>query len=325
METEPVKSGDDAADDPAIWINQHSPVDSLVLGTDKQSGLYVFDLHGKSVEYVAAGNVNNVDVHAWRIDGERRLLVGATERSRKELVFFFLDPVAGSLQAVPGGNVPLDLGDPYGFCLVQPRTGASAAPLYAFATGKSGALRQFRLDWTEGAISAVVVRSLNIGSIAEGCVGDDRTGEVYIGEETVAIWKYAADPGSGERRELFAEVGSGPLVADVEGLALHPRGATGGWLIASSQGDSSFAAYDLASGDHLGSFRIGANEELGIDAVSGTDGIALAPHDSLPGFPGGLFVVQDDVNQPLGAQNFKLVAWDEVVEQLSSRPTEVGR
>ena len=41
METAPVPSSGDAADDPAIWIHPNQPADSVILGTDKQDGLVV--------------------------------------------------------------------------------------------------------------------------------------------------------------------------------------------------------------------------------------------------------------------------------------------
>ena len=37
-ETEPVVSDNDAADDPAIWVDATKPKNSLVLGTNKKAG-----------------------------------------------------------------------------------------------------------------------------------------------------------------------------------------------------------------------------------------------------------------------------------------------
>ncbi|MEO0398928.1 MAG: phytase [Pseudomonadota bacterium] len=46
QETEPVLDRCDAADDPAIWVNESAPSASLVLGTNKQRSLNVYDLDG---------------------------------------------------------------------------------------------------------------------------------------------------------------------------------------------------------------------------------------------------------------------------------------
>ena len=48
VETTPVPHSGDAADDPAIWVNEANPGASRIFGTDKQGGLAVYDLAGKS-------------------------------------------------------------------------------------------------------------------------------------------------------------------------------------------------------------------------------------------------------------------------------------
>jgi 3-phytase len=53
VETVPVASTRDAADDPAIWVHPDNPEQSLIVGTDKQSGLYVYALDGSERQYLA--------------------------------------------------------------------------------------------------------------------------------------------------------------------------------------------------------------------------------------------------------------------------------
>ena len=60
-ETPQVISEDDAADDPAIWINYAAPEQSLVFGTDKQSGVYSYKLNGEQIGYSELGRINNID------------------------------------------------------------------------------------------------------------------------------------------------------------------------------------------------------------------------------------------------------------------------
>lgn len=48
-ETKPVVSGDDAADDPAIWVNEKRPEKSKLITTNKKAGLVVYDLDGKEI------------------------------------------------------------------------------------------------------------------------------------------------------------------------------------------------------------------------------------------------------------------------------------
>ena len=62
-ETPPVgTANEDAADDPAIWRNAADPAASLVVGTDKKGGLYVYDLKGAQKSFLAAPGLNNVDL-----------------------------------------------------------------------------------------------------------------------------------------------------------------------------------------------------------------------------------------------------------------------
>ena len=50
VETTPVKTQGDAADDPAIWVHPIDAQKSLILGTNKKRGLYVYNLEGEEVQ-----------------------------------------------------------------------------------------------------------------------------------------------------------------------------------------------------------------------------------------------------------------------------------
>jgi 3-phytase len=149
---------------------------------------------------------------------------------------------------------------------------------------------------------------------------DDRNGALYIGEEARGIWRYDLDP-TVTARTLVAAAPSAKLKPDVEGLTLMRDGSKT-WLIASSQGDSAFAVWqvDGAAPRYAGRFSVVAAG--GVDGVTGTDG--LDAHAGPAGrYSRGLLVVQDDVDtegEALSAtrerQNFKLVSWSAVVEAL---------
>ena len=61
-ETKPVNSVGDAADDPAIWVNELNPQQSLIFGTDKRKGIHVYSLDGSELGFSELGATNNVDV-----------------------------------------------------------------------------------------------------------------------------------------------------------------------------------------------------------------------------------------------------------------------
>ena len=82
-ETEPVGTTNaDAADDPAIWRNADNPAASLIVGTDKKAGIYVYGLDGKVRSFLNAGAVNNVDLRA-EVDmpGQPGILAAASDRN----------------------------------------------------------------------------------------------------------------------------------------------------------------------------------------------------------------------------------------------------
>ena len=304
LETAPVPSRGDAADDPAIWIHPTSPERSLVVGTDKRSGLLAFDLDGNRRQYIPAGNLNNVDLRAGAWGRDDLTIAAASARRPDQIVLFELDHASGELRAVGRHDPVVD--EPYGICLFLD---AERQP-WIVLNGKDGLFVQFELHPDYRVTEA---RRWRTNTQPEGCVADDAAGMLYIGEEGYGVWTLTADPAQPAELAAFAAIADGAMTADVEGLALYrARDADGGaarqYLLVSSQGDNSFAVYDTGTGAHMGGFRVGGHDE--IDDVSETDGIA-ATSTPLPGFPDGLLVVQDGDN-PRGNQNFKLVSFSEV-------------
>ena len=309
-ETEPVgTSNADAADDPAIWRNPADPSASLIVGTDKKAGIYVYGLDGKVRSFTNAGAVNNVDLRPdVSIGGQPGILVAASDRNdltKARVALLRLDPATGGL--TPLGKVEAGAGEAYGICLYR-----DAAGLYAFVVLKDGTINQIGLDLGGGVPSGRVVRSMKLATQAEGCVADERTGLLYVAEEDVGLWRFDARETGDVAAISIAKADSVHLVADAEGLALAPKGQNDGYLIASSQGDNAYTLYRLSDSSYAGRFRIMAGP---YGATEETDGIELATGNFGPEFPGGLFVVQDGYN-PASAQNFKLVAWDDVLKAL---------
>jgi 3-phytase len=304
VETDPTPGVGDGADDPAVWIHPTSPSESLVVGTDKQAGLAVYGLDGRERQFVP-GAVNNVDVrYQFPLGGELVDLVVTSRNADSTLGVLGVDPVARRLEDVAAGPLAAGIAV-YGLCLYRsPWTGR----LYAFVDSKAGAVRQFELvDDGTGRVVHRLVRSFAIGGETEGCVADDANGFVYIGEENFGIWRYGAEPLASGRTLVAATNPAGPLVADVEGLTIYPTANGGGYLIASSQGSSTYVVYDrLPPHAFRGRFRI--VDFGGIDGTSDTDGIDVASVALGPLFPGGAFLAQDNEN-PGFNQNFKIVPW----------------
>lgn len=312
LETEVFPSGTgDVADDSAVWFDRSDPENSAVVADNKATdgGLAVYDLAGRTVSYLPAGMIGNVDLREGFPLGDRRVvLVGANDRTDDSIRFWTLDPATRTLTAV-SAPVPT-LGPNYGFCLyASARTGEWSA----FVTERAGGrMEQYLLDGTSGTVTARKVRSFDVGSQSEGCVADDVSGRLYVGEEDVGIWRYGAEPGDGSRRVAVDRAGDGRLTADVEGLELVRGGNGPGFLLASSQGDSTVAVY-AGEGDnaYLGSVRVGAAGD--VDGVTDTDGIAGVLGDVGAGFGGGLLVVHDNANEGSRTSNLKYVRLADVL------------
>jgi 3-phytase len=319
LQTQPVNVAGDAADDPAIWLHPTHPELSTLLGTQKQGGLFVYDLSGQVIQFLADGRLNNVDLrYGFPLGGERVDIVTATNRTDNSMGLYRVDPITRQLESIAAERVSIMLKEEvYGVCMYHDKT---TDKYYVFVNEFGGLVQQWLLsDNGHGAIDTTLVRTFDVGSQTEGCVVDDYLGYLYIGEEDVAIWRYSAQPDAGTERVLIDQADGGFFSADVEGLALYYLNETEGYLIASSQGNNTYTVYERG-GEHryLGAFRIVNEERLGIDGVTNTDGIDVTNRPLGDAFPLGAFIAQDDVNTlPRAFQNFKVVSWEHIATRLN--------
>lgn len=326
-ETDPVEDDGDAADDPAFWLNESSPENSLIIATNKQGGLMAYDLNGTELQYLNEGEPNNVDIIQSVADtnGESFALAAASNREFNTITLYKIQQATESqspivqLDAV-GDNVHQEvaqlasqLNEVYGLCTHQSADGTP----YVFINGKSGDIEQWRLTVNESGIEGTIVRRLKVNSQPEGCVVDDSTATLYVGEEDVGVWKFSADESADTAGEMIIAVDGKQLVADAEGITIYNNG-TVNYLIVSSQGNHTYAVYNIdESYQYVGSFALVADDENGLDGASETDGIHAV--SALIGdlFPNGFFIAQDgfnvDADYQYQNQNFKLADWNDVV------------
>ncbi|MFF5718259.1 phytase [Streptomyces buecherae] len=178
----------------------------------------------------------------------------------------------------------------------------------------------------------------------EGMVVDPANGTLYAGQEDVGIWRLRADltgtphlvdkvreygvPGTYDEESEECVAGADPgyggerLAADVEGLTLLRESDGDGYLLASSQGDDTFAAYDRELSDrneYEGGFRVGAASAT-LDGSQECDGAAVLNEPLGRRYPHGLLVVQDGHDTPGAterpATNFKFVDLGPVLDAL---------
>ncbi|MBD2104712.1 phytase [Leptolyngbya sp. FACHB-261] len=333
------------ADDPAIWVNPTDSAKSLVISSLKDGGLAVFDLNGALVQSVLPaeyGDIryNNVDVlYGFELSGRTVDLAIASDRENDTLAIYQINPATGRLNnatssAIPGSIFGLDDGEQTAYGLTT-YTSPISGKQFVFVSQREGdQIAQLELvDDGSGKVTAVPVRTLTVpipegGELedaqVEGMVADRELGYLYVAQENRGIYKFSAEPGGSTTGTLLDAVkpeGSN-LEADAEGLTIY-YGADGkGYLLASSQGDSTFAVYRREGGNaYVGNFAVGASGS--IDSVEESDGADLINVPLGPQYPFGLLVVHDGANDPQvvaaddgelenTSTNFKFVGWQDV-------------
>ena len=200
---------------------------------------------------------------------------------------------------------------------------------YAIVNDKEGNVEQYELfDDGRGKVDAKLVRTLKLKGQLEGCVADDISRHLYIGEENYGIWKFDADPKGSTVGVVVDTIGPN-LYADVEGLTIYYSGKFKGYLIASSQGDNTYVIYDR-EGDNsfIGRFAIADNAL--IDGASETDGIDVCNMNLGGKFSNGIFIVQDGVNTNSSNKskdntNYKAVPWSDIASIFTPKLTMNNR
>lgn len=296
------------ADDPCIWIHPTNPDQSVIIGTDKDHGISVFDLSGTEIHHRPDGELNNVDIRYNFPLGKKTVdILTAGNRTTNTLMVYSIDPLSRQLSEISAHPIQSNV-ELYGSCMYHSR---QTNQYYAFLNSKDGEVEQWELiDNGSGEVEAKLVRTFDVGTQTEGCVADDELGYFYIGEEEHAIWKYRADPQDGDLRTLVDQAGE-HFTIDVEGLSIYygPNGT--GYLIASSQGDSTYIVYEREGVNNF-IMKFAITDGNGITGTSDTDGLDVTNINLGSLYPHGLFIAHDGPNK-----NFKLVRWEEITKLIN--------
>ncbi|BBD64612.1 phytase [Nostoc commune NIES-4072] len=336
------------ADDPAIYVNATNSADSLVLTSVKNAGLRVYDLSGNLLQTVNPGGIryNNIDLqYGFKLGNQSVDIAVASDRQNDKLAIFKINPNPTTPGKYLENITDSNIGTIFQTSPFEPPYSASTRSSYGLTLYRSpvtndyyvftsrrqtGDIAQFKLiDKGNGQIGAELVREFTIPSPTaagrspqtEGMVVDQETGFLYIAQEDVGIWKFQAEPDGGTTGKLIDRVrfeGGSHLTDDTEGLTIYYGKNGTGYLLASSQGDSTFVAYTReGNNEYVGNFAIGNNGS--IDSVQESDGADVINLPLGPNFPFGLFVTQDGSNEPAKTidgenvnSNFKLVPWENI-------------
>ncbi|CAM5464444.1 phytase [Streptomyces narbonensis] len=185
----------------------------------------------------------------------------------------------------------------------------------------------------------------------EGMAVDQEEHVLYAAQEAVGLWRMAVDDAGFAKPVLLDRVreygipwtydsaeeecvldtardpgfGGEHLSADAEGVTVYHAGDGAGYVLASSQGDDTFAAYDRKRGNaYLGSFAIGDGSAT--DGVQHSDGSTVVNVPLGRSFPRGLLVTHDGAAAPADGDrestNFKFTPWESVARAFP-RPLRV--
>jgi len=317
------------ADDPAIWIHPKDPAKSVIIGTDKSgnaSGLYVWDMNGKQIQYVPVTNPNNVDVRYGLKLGARKVDIAVTNpRQLKEIKVYEINQQTGMLTdlTTSAGIKTPQLNTPYGITLYQrPSDGA----VFAIESSKDGAaaknLHQYRLEHDgAGKVKGTFVRTIGkgiIGGVVEGMTADDQLGYIYACEEGAAVRKFYADPSQEQDEQIVAFATGDGISGDREGVAVYGCVDGTGYILVSSQGNTTVKVY-RREGDDGNPHKHSLLTTIKTNGSSETDGLDVTNRPTSAQFPKGFLITH---NSP--GKQFKLYAWEEIAKDYLTTCTAGG-
>ncbi|BAZ43948.1 phytase [Chondrocystis sp. NIES-4102] len=322
----PVDPATPDADDPAIYIDADNPQESFVVTSFNDGGLKVYDLAGEEIQAITPENVfySNVDIAydvpftGFVVPGTTVDLAITSDRANDSIAVFTIDPQTQQLtELAPGFEFPesifgVDDGEATASGLATYNSLVDDLTYVFVSGGEGNQIAQLAINPTTGAadepiVNATIVRMLDV-PVPEGedvadyqveaMVVDRETGDLYVAQEEVGIWKYAAEPDNSNEPTLIETVARGNLEADISGLTIYYGEDGNGYLVASSSGDDTFAVYERGGNNsYLGNFAI--------EGVEGSEGIDITNVSLGDDFDNGLLVVQD-----IG--NFKYISIPEI-------------
>jgi 3-phytase len=294
-----------AALDAAMWIDTQDPARSLLLVSGGEGGLEIDELSGRRTarfETVEAGFIEirqNVPTGAAAVD----LLIASDQRLGAVRVYA-LDAPARRIAELTAAPIAIDDAIT-GMCTFR---SALTRKLYAFVATDQGQLEQWELFLQDGKARGQLVRRIAAGKGVSHCVADDQSAVVYFSEESVGIWRIAAEPESDAARAPVDLIEPrGTLHEEVKGLALFRGQQQSAYLVAADVGAGAFNVYDL-DGKRAGTFSIKGRD---LD-VGDAEGLLAAADPLGSDFPQGALIVADE-----DAGDYKIVAWNDVAQALS--------
>jgi len=321
-------------DDPAVWVHPTDPSRSLIIGTMKVASpagaVVVFGMDGQIRQLISGiDRPNNVDVeYGFRLTGRTIDIAVATERLKRQLRVFLIDPADARLSEV--GAIPIlddqpgESGAPMGIGLYRRNRDGAVFAIVAPKTGpRDGYLWQYRLfDAGTGRIGATFVRrfgrfsatSVREENEIEAVAVDDERGYVYYADEADGIHKWHADPDHPDAGRELAHFGRTGFRGDREGIAVYAPPGGGGYIVCTDQLDED-SEYHLYPRDGTPEDPHNHSREIAVirGGADATDGLEISARALGPGLPQGVMIAMNSA-----PRNFLVFRWQDVTTALES-------
>ncbi|MCD6122082.1 MAG: phytase [Spirochaetales bacterium] len=302
------------ADDPAVWIDKNDPSRSVIIGSDKDYGYEVWSITGELLQKIPQNTAtNNIDLrYNFKLGGKSVDIVAGNLRDAGKLAVFIVNPnytrgdvlrqIAGKNSS--GNNIAKDS---YGFTLYRRPSDGS---VYVFDRPKMEGTKvtQYLIedDGTGNGVVVTPVRKLDYhGSVTEGFTADDELGFIYLPEEHKCIHKYYADPDKNNREIATFGYDDG-IDGDREGMAIYKCKDGTGYIVLSSQGNSTIKIYERQGNNRFVKTVDPVNDEG--DTEMDTDGVDVCNIPVSPLFPEGFLVLHSDPKSM-----FQIYDWRDVL------------
>lgn len=255
-------------DDMCIWVHPSDAAQSTIIASDKKADkIFVYDLQGKTLQVLPVPKPGNIDIrYGFTLSGRKLDIVAWNQRGGDHKVLVCkVNPLTRQLERIDNDNIRTDKA--YGGTLYHSR---ATGKFYFITTSKTGNVAQYELsDNGSGRVLGTKRRQWSVGA-CESALADDELGLLYIADEQSGVWEFGAEPDDTRPRKLAVKAGDNGLQPDIEGLAIYSTGMAQGYLIVSSQGNSTFKVYERTGGHRfIGSFAVQNTRETdGIDAGS---------------------------------------------------------
>jgi 3-phytase len=319
-------------DDPAIWVHPTDPARSLIIGTMKVAApagaIVVFGMDGQIRQIISGiDRPNNVDVeYGFQLAGRRVDIAVATERLRRQLRVFRIDPADGRL--VDLGGIPIlqdqdgEAGAPMGIGLYRRNRDGAIFAIVAPKTGpRQGYVWQYRLFGDRnGRVGATFVRrfgnfsatSVREENEIEAVVVDDALGFAYYADEADGIHKWHADPDHPEAGRELAHFGRTGFRGDREGLAIYALPDGTGYIVCTDQLDED-SEYHLYPREGAPENPHDHSREIAVlrGGADATDGIDISSSPLGPGLPNGVMIAMNSA-----PRNFLVFRWQDLASSV---------